>query len=133
MEETDKEKRQHTVSLPRPMFAILKAEAKARGLTVGEFNRSIVRCWIEQQPGPPRFARGERDPEQKQEAAVAPLRAVATTPAEVRLRFPPAENNITPAPVVPLRLADPDFDAPETVAKAREMLASRHDTDDVPF
>ncbi len=129
-------KRQHTVSIPAGIFVLIKAEAEARGLTVGEFNRSLLRCWLEQKPMPAREARDV-------EAAIAVVMTrerAATFAAEHK---PDPLPEVTPPPraqqalaAVPraaaptiTRLPDPDFTSPDAAQKALAAIRG----EDVPF
>jgi hypothetical protein len=150
-------KRQHTLSMPKKLYEILAQEASARGLTVGELNRSIVRCWVEQKDLPARFARPElqiqpvrevkpaaqppppltrvkvEPPPMPQNFSVADVMRVQKAQAELRAEAAAAHLEavapVTPAPIT--RLPDPDFDSPEVVREALDALANRKD--EVPF
>lgn len=138
-----KEPRQHTVSMPKAMYEAFEAEGFNRGLSVGEMARSVMRCWEEERPMPPRHLAAapivEAVPEPAKEVApTAPAappappappipitRAASAAPPAV----PPVRPSSVPAEIV--RQPDPDFDAPDALAEARRLLATRHE--DVPF
>lgn len=123
-------KRQHTVSLPRRIFDILEKEARARGLaSAGEMNRAIVRCWIENRPGPPRTGAAVAEPVAIAPAGVPPPPRTAPAPPVMAPALVPKYQAMQQEAV---RQPDPDFDSQEALAEARALLAQT-DVDGVPF
>lgn len=146
MSKEEKIPRQHTVSMPKEMYATVAQEGGKRGLSVGEFARSLWRCWIDGLPLPPRHV-GMVEPTYIKAPELSgelksllpqPITAPPATPsAEVAAAVPALRMRSTPAappsppPLASVRKPDPDFDAPDALAEARRLLSQKHE--DVPF
>lgn len=144
-------KRQHLVSLPAVLHAEIKKEAGFRGLTIGEMARSIIRCWVDQKPPPQRTVEPIEAPgaaAAPEEPAPAPRRSDGR-PALVGLPSAPDRIVETPeqelerrkeelffsplTPPVPQQLPDPDFDSPDALKEAMQLLGRDASKDEAPF
>lgn len=131
-------RRQHTISVAKRYYTVVEQEAHKRGLTVGEMARSILRCWVDDRPMPARHVAAAPAPEPAKAAAIEKVARpvlVAEAPKDDPAMAPaPALRSVPPSPVeveaAPTRQDDPDFDSPEEIARARELLSGK---EEVPF
>lgn len=142
MSKEEKIPRQHTVSMPKEMYATVAQEGGKRGLSVGEFARSLWRCWIDGLPLPPRYVgmvepvviKGPVPlPDYKSFTPEPITQPLATPSAEVQAAVPALRMRSTlaappsPPPLASVRKPDPDFDAPDALAEARRLLNQKQE------